>query len=399
MFSFDAIIYSSMGLGILLLGSWVPDDRVNVYGLPIDLIVMISATLVATTGTIRWVTLRSVALIQVPILLLGVSIFWSSDPELGADKFTTLVVSGNIAFILFNTVIEKHGADELAKLLAIYLAILLLIAIPYKAAFGFFNRQVNFFINGPIIFARLMSIAALLSLFFLDGKKRVVSVILFCLAIVWTESKGPILAITVTFGCIALLYASPSTRKKVFWYVAAAVLLVISVVNYVGLTLDDLGRLGSLFALLSGDLSEIDESANTGSLGSRFEMWSKTIDLIPNVPFGLGLGAWDAAVDTRLPSAYPHNLFLELWAEGGLLLGSFAVIPFCVFLFAKRHVFWFVSLCLFVAQMTSGDIGDARFLLVFGLLACFSRQSASAASVDTQSESMTPRMLSAASKS
>ena len=62
-------------------------------------------------------------------------------------------------------------------------------------------------------------------------------------------------------------------------------------------------------------------------------MWSKTINLIPEQPFGLGLGAWDRAVDTRLPTPYAHNLFLELWSETGVILGSFASIPFLVFLF------------------------------------------------------------------
>ena len=97
-------------------------------------------------------------------------------------------------------------------------------------------------------------------------------------------------------------------------------------------------------------------------------MWSKTIALIPDVPFGLGLGAWDRAVDTKLPTPYPHNLFLELWSEGGLILGSFAAIPFVVFLFAPKNVFWYLAFCLFLAQMVSGDISDARFLMIFWFL-------------------------------
>ena len=72
----------------------------------------------------------------------------------------------------------------------------------------------------------------------------------------------------------------------------------------------------------------------------------------------------------------PHNLFLELWSEGGIILGSFAAMPFLAFLFAPKQKLWFVAFCLFLAQLVSGDISDARFLMVFSLLACFSRRDA-----------------------
>ncbi len=363
-----------MGLLVLLIGSWVPDDRLNLSGIPIDLSIMFAAALLATTGTIRLGTLRSIALLQAPIWLLGITLFWSTDPTIGLDKLTTLLISGNIGFILLNTVVERHGADELAKLLMIYLGMLLLAAIPYKLAFGFFDRRVNFFINGPIVFARLMCIAALLSLFYLEGKKRVLAVILFSLAIVWTESKGPILSIALTFIAVAVIYAAPPARKKFYWYFSAFVVLIVFVANYIDFTVSDLGRLGALYSAVTGDIDAFENYANRGSFGARFEMWTKTIALIPEVPFGIGLGAWDSAVETRLPTPYPHNLFLELWSEGGFILGSFASIPFLAFLFAPKRMFWFIALCLFIAQMVSGDIGDGRFLLVFGLLSCFSRR-------------------------
>ena len=222
--SLDAVLYSSMGLLILLIGSWIPDDRLNVSGLPLDLIIMLAAAVLATTGSIRYVTLKSIAILQIPLLFLGITIFWSTDPDIGIDRLTTLLVSGNIGYILLNTVVEKHGADQFAKLIIFYLGILLLIAIPYKIANGFFERSVSFFINGPIVFARLMSIAALLSLFYLRGRTRKIAIFIFFLAIVWTESKGPILAILVTFFFIAFFYAEVKTRRKFIAYFALFVI-------------------------------------------------------------------------------------------------------------------------------------------------------------------------------
>jgi hypothetical protein len=67
-----------------------------------------------------------------------------------------------------------------------------------------------------------------------------------------------------------------------------------------------------------------------------------------------------------------------LWSEGGVILGTFAALPFLLFIFSPKKIFWFVAFFLFLAQMISGDIGDARFLMVFGFLAFFSRREAGA---------------------
>jgi hypothetical protein len=310
------------------------------------------------------------------VLLLGVTLFWSSDPVIGLDKLTSLIVSGNISFILFNTVIERHGSEQLARLIVVYLFILLACAIPYKIAFGFFDRSITFFINGAIVFARLMCIATLLSLFILRGKKRIFAVIILSISVIWTGSKGPILAIMLTLIGVALLYAGPSTRKKFYWYLFIFILLVAFIVNFYVITSKDFGRLGALYSVFIFDVNAIDDFANAGSFGARIEMWSKTISLIPDVPFGLGLGAWSTVVITENHAPYPHNLFLELWSEGGVILGSLASLPFLAFLFAPRRMFWFVAFCLFLAQMVSGDLSDARFLMVFSFLACFSRRDA-----------------------
>jgi hypothetical protein len=374
----DALVYSSMGLLVLLIGSWVPDDRLNVAGLPLDLIILIAGALIATTATIRRGTLHSVAIIQIPLVLLAITLLWSTDPDIGLDKLTTLIVSGSLGFVLLNTVIERHGVNQLALLLAVYLGLLLMVAIPYKLANGFFDRSVNFFINGPIIFGRLMCIAAVLALFFLRGKRRVVATTIFFLAVVWTESKGPILALVLTLFSVALIGATPQVRKRFLAFVTILLLGIAAVFAYFDLGPRDFGRLGVFYSVATADTTALEGYSKQGSLGARVEMWSKTVELIPQKPFGIGLGAWDRAVDTRLPTPYAHNLMLELWSEGGLMLGSFALIPFVIFFFGPKKIFWFVALCLFLAQMLSGDIGDARFLLVFGLLAFFSKRESSA---------------------
>jgi O-antigen ligase len=182
------------------------------------------------------------------------------------------------------------------------------------------------------------------------------------------------LALIVTLISVGLIGARPEVRRNVLILLATTVAALFLATAVFDLDANSFGRLGVFYTLATADTTAIQGTLSQSSFGARIEMWSKTIELIPNAPFGIGLGAWDRVVDTRLPTPYPHNLFLELWSEGGIILGSFAAIPFLMFLFAPRKIFWFVAFCLFLAQMISGDIADARFLMVFGFLAFFSRR-------------------------
>jgi len=373
--SLEAFVFSAAGLAILLIGSWVPDDRLNVVGVPMDIAALCIAVLVSTMGRLQQDAWVKLLLLQAPIMLLLVTLLWSPTPGIGLEKVTTALVSASVAFMCFNTVVEKYGERELAKLLLFYLAVLLAGALIYKILFGFFNRQVVFLMNGAIVFARLMCIAALLALFGLSGRLRKFAVLIFCLAVLWTESKGPILALAISLFA-AYLYKATPARRIVFVSVVAALLVVIlSLANLYGFDFDDLGRLGVIFALLSGDSQALASSFAYGSAETRMDMWASTIKIIPQHPMGVGIGGWDYSVDTYWPAEYPHNLFLELWSEGGIFLGSIAALPFFLFLFGPKNLFWYIALTLLLAQLLSGDIGDGRFLLTFSFLTLLSQAS------------------------
>jgi hypothetical protein len=305
--------------------------------------------------------------------LLGVSIFWSPVPEVGLDKLTTLVISGNLAFVLLNTVIERHGTSELARILLVYLAVLLVAALGYKIIFGFFSRSVRFFLNGPIVFARFMTIAVILALFHFRGKTRVLIVFIFSLAVLWTESKGPILAVMATLFTAVMYTATMRQRIYILLGIAVFIAALMAFLNSIGIDSLDLGRLAILLSLITGDYGTIANSLSVdGSSGARTQMWTMSWELIYEYPLGVGLAGWSVYTDTMQDAPYPHNLFLELWSESGIIIGTIAALPFIFFLIGRKGVFWFVAFSLFLAQMVSGDIADARLMFTFSLLACFS---------------------------
>ena len=373
--SLDAFSFTAAGMAVLLIGSWVPDARLMLVGLPVNTVLLAVLLVMATSGAIKRQTLINVSVAQIPFILLGMTLFWSPDPAYGLDKFTTLVVSGNISFLLFNTVIERHGSDELIRILLGIAFFLLVSALIYKLIFGFFDRRVHYFMNGAIIFGRLMSIAALLAFFRYRGMKKALIVTLFVLAVLWTQSKGPVLAILATIS-IAAIYIAPRGKRA---FIMLSVALIVAYIIYLSKYVFDpayLGRLGVIFSIMAGDFDVLQSSINEGSLGIRVDMWSKSLGFIPSAPLGVGLGGWSYWMPAFSPLSYPHNIFCELWVEGGVIIGTLAIWPFVIFLFARKNMFTFIALLLLLTQLVSGDLADARMLLTFSLLAVFSNNHA-----------------------
>ena len=290
------------------------------------------------------------------------TVMWSANPAYGLYKSGNLICVGGAASIYLWGGIRRIGMQKALRLIIVVLAGLLLLALLYKLRYGFWDRDVLFFRNGAVVFGRLMGVGALLAVYCFRGSARYATVALFALATIWTASRGPILALFVVSIVLILLQSRSVGRAAVgtavvscfaFWLVANSELLA------------DVGLLR---------LSETITAAREGSIlalrsvGVRFDVNQQTIALILRKPLGVGVGGWSHYVPGGL--LYPHNLFLELWSEGGVVLGSFALVPLLLFLiYLRSSVLAGVALFFLVAQQTSGDLLDARYLVVFSAMA------------------------------
>lgn len=115
------------------------------------------------------------------------------------------------------------------------------------------------------------------------------------------------------------------------------------------------------------------------SVGDRFYRYGLSLDLFGERPLmGYGIGSWPihaASLDGR---DYPHNIFLEIMVENGLvglvLFIFLLVIP--IYFFVKfrsiEGLLWIaLALFAFVAAQASGDVPDNRRLFAFLGLAGF----------------------------
>jgi len=354
------------GLAVMLVGSAVPDERLAISGIPLSPLIFLICLFWLSTLPHRLATIRKCFLLQLPLVPLGISILWSTDAAFGAEKFFNLLLSVNIAVFLFLSVEQEFGSRELAKSLLVYLLGLLAATVWYKARLGLFDRYVPFLLLGPITFARLMGLGMVLGLFVLRGAARVLATLAFGLAILWTASKGPILAAALVF----LAWAVSREGRRLFrWGYLIPVIAVVFGVIAAGQKLElDILQLGRLSVLWTLDIDDVARHGAANSISVRFWLAAHSLDLIAARPFGVGLGGWAMSVANNFGLEYPHNLVLELWSEAGLLFGSAALATFCAFLVAERSVWKYAALFSFLAQLVSGDLLDARFLLLFSIM-------------------------------
>ncbi len=366
--SLDVVFMTSAGLLILLIGSWIPDPRLNVSGLPAGLVLMVVAAIFVRLCKLDTNVLISCLLLQLPLLLIGFTLIWSPDTAYGLSKYSTLLVSANVVFLLFAKSVERIGLEGFCKIIVLCFLVLLLLALAYKLQRGFFDRRTPFLFSGPIVFARLMTIGAICSIVAFRGWLRFVAICVFFAAVVWAQSKGPLLGLMAALT--ALVFFRLSGPQKLGFFLLIFALILGLVLLAVAEVIDPMaiGRMGVILTLLAGDTASLADASNQGSLGIRIDMWVQSLDLIARNPLGVGLGGWGDAVLFYGELEYPHNLFLELWSEGGIIFGTLALVPFLVFLAYPKSPFWYIALALLVSQFVSGDLSDGRFLLLFSLL-------------------------------
>ncbi len=359
--SLVAYLAIGLGLGILLVGRFTYDDRLAIAGIPVNAVLITAGVIVAALLPCLPGTRRVQIVAIAPISVLGITLCWSPDISAGLVKYSNLIVSAVTSATLIAAAVQRLGDKSVARMLILLLAILLCATIVYKARAGFLDRQVLFLFNGPIVFARLMGVGAICAVFVLRGAARNLAVLAFGLAVLWTGSKGPLFALLIAFVTTGI-----RIRSGKFW-IAASLAIALSLVAVV-LAGDTIRHFAPIARIWAG--TETLASVTSGgmdSVGSRMFLAARTVELIASHPWGVGLGGWSSALGIEW-ATYPHNIELELWAEGGVLIGTVALLGFYLPLARSVDVWWGTAFFLCVAQQVSGDLLDARYWLAIGLV-------------------------------
>lgn len=221
---------------------------------------------------------------------------------------------------------------------------------------------------GPIIFLTIG--------FFFSLKKNnqvikfllILLTIFFSVIIVWTKSRGGLVAETLTFAIFG--FGLMALKYQIFrrlWFLVPVILTLLIIFFFY-----------TMFQIYGHSTSFILEDNTFGdTLGIRYNLWVGTINLLISHPiFGAGLNGFKDlyAANYRLSVnqeqlQYPHNIILNFWSETGLLgLISFIwlqVLIFRNFLSAflknNQRIFGLGIICAFVFLILQGLVDVPYF--------------------------------------
>lgn len=352
---------------IFAIGRILPYDSEDAIKSTVGgIILLLCVSYVTTTRLTYRIVATALAFGCVSATFLALATIRSEHPGYVFDKFQGGIISACVAFFGLANCYRKFGIYRTHKTIIICALGVLTLTIIYKSTAGFFDRSARFLINGPIVFGWIAGMFAIMS-FQLHSATRIKSYkltgYLFLAAILWTQSKGPMLAILVTF-----LYSNAASivrnwlKTIVICSIAAAI--IGGNIEFLNDSLSDT-RLSVVTRVATGQLQESDE----GSVGVRNELIDQAVSKIAAHPLiGIGLGQFE-----HLGFKYPHNQHLEIAAEMGIPAALLHLTFIGVSFFFSRRTFRSLIVFFFVAGLFSGDISYLRFLYTFALLGLISR--------------------------
>ncbi len=198
----------------------------------------------------------------------------------------------------------------------------------------------------------------------------------FLVTMYYAGSKGPMLALFVS----ALFFAALHGRLQRTLLIVLIVVVGFAVARRGSRGFDDAVELVSVSRLFLNPAAEI----SYGSYGSRLDFYKYSAERFSEQPLvGVGTGGWGSRRTLFEERAYPHNLFVELSCELGLV-GLSVIGAYCAWLAlqtwrllqrARQSEHYVVitglSACLlfwFLNVQVSGDVVDNRNLWIFAAL-------------------------------
>ncbi|OAK61364.1 hypothetical protein A3K87_20725 [Variovorax paradoxus] len=295
-------------------------------------------------------------------LFIGFSALWRTD-NLGfaVEKIDGAVLCPAIVAMLFHRASLELGEDDFRALFIAFSSVVLVLTVAYKFQFGFFERDVRFFLNGPIVYGWLMGLCGVLSFHLWRARRRIFFLVLFlCFvaALIWTESKGSIFAFAAAISFYFVFSFRRNLRFSIAVVAAAGVFYFFFLDSFVDALNDS--RLSAIGRIFSGELAEADD----GSVGTRLVLVDLAIQNFKDNPlFGIGLGQFSFN-----EYVYPHNQHVELFAELGVFVGIAHVFFVLASFYRARLVNKSIILLFAMAASSSGDASYLRFLYTFCLL-------------------------------
>ena len=300
--------------------------------------------------------------IVVFLVLILPGVIESPITQYGQEKFEKITTSLLLSAMAVVLIRDRRGVKILAWVW-LFAATVLAIATIFGGT-GVGTRAVGFGSN-PIWLGRELTSGFLVALWLMWQKRLgtipgLVVLSAIGAALVATESRGPLLAALLAV-IVFLVGAAPKVSETAAAGIIFSAGSAVAALYFVPASLPE-----RVSELLLSPGSAVESSLRT-------DLWSVTMPMIAENPFGVGYGNWSAEAATLI--GWPHNLFLEVFAEAGWIPGITLVFATAVVVvrLARRSrgdsVASLVLALLVAAIVEVSASGDLNARTFFALLA------------------------------
>ncbi|MFU8867007.1 O-antigen ligase family protein [Natronococcus sp.] len=306
-------------------------------------------------------------------LYYSVTILWSPASEYALYKATRLLTVTPLLFaatIIIAT--DQNGKHRVLRIFKYVLGLALLIALVTFYARGFNHSLSQLMGVNYLIYSRVLGVGALTAVLFAtvaETQRRrlrfagLAAVLL--VAMFLTGGRGPLIAaVMMATGIVAVRFHQ--TGRSLGWR---------SIVTGASISVLGLAVLAVVIGARTIERFTTLLTLQDGSAATRLDLYWVAIESWSNAPlFGHGIGSYSIVGDVGRHPYWPHNLFLEVGAEAGLVGIILLILPFGIALFqfitfeteispSGLLAIAFVGYMLLNASLT-GDISENRALFV-----------------------------------
>lgn len=363
----NAILSFTFSL-ILAIGNFIPSTNDDIANLILKLITIILLIFIFSTHQHKKILDTNAIIFFVVITFIFIiSFFRTNDLDYSLNKYISCSFVVLSLYLIFKIliVLNKNNFIQVTQYIVYAGLIILALTILYKIQFGFWNRDVRFFLNGPIVFSWLSGFYCLLSANIYKNTRKfpyLIICILFLFSVIWTESKGGLVA-TITALIFFLIYDNKNLiRLPIIGLIGLFFIFTDFVINILDSVTGNT-RLGALIRLLNNNVAAQDN----GSITIRQNMVDESIKLF-NDNWGFGIGLSNYQFQTVYGFLYPHNIHLEIFLECGILIGLSYIIFIAINFIKAPTVFKSIFILFLIAATFSGDVTNLRFLLIICLI-------------------------------
>lgn len=314
------LVYQPLALLTLFIYIGLFKEQAVVRAVPADATLLLGLLLVGVcisrwaAGRVRTIPFGVVAPVTVVGMLLLVSLAWTPSPEYGGEKalkFVTLTLLATVApFFLI------EDQRDLRRFLAWTIAMALVAAAvsvaspPAESGRLTIGTEANTIgVSHLLCTAAVILLLGALTDLYSARRWAIVAAVAMIGVAAAIGSRGPLLCLVFALAATGVVFLARVPRK------VAPVLLVVvagvAVLPFISLPESSAERLGQAarnpVATLEGD--------------ARYTAFGQAVGLIEQQPLtGIGAGGFQSVGTlARPPEDYPHNMFLEVWSELGLL--------------------------------------------------------------------------------